>query len=108
MSTSTEIIQSIYDFVERVDAFEKPGMLRGILADDELHRIVDELHRIVDELKADAQEVYDDGDRDEERAFREAFYINVIDPTVDDIISHIEPWVHGRVRGLKLFLLSIF
>ena len=101
MSTSTEIIQSIYDFVERVDAFEKPGMLRGILADDELHRIVDE-------LKADAEEVYGDSDRDEERAFREAFYINVIDPTVDDIISHIEPWVNGRVRGLKLFLLSIF
>ena len=97
--TSTETIESIYRYSESVGAFERPGMLSSLLADDELHRTIDELH-------ADIEEVY--GGNDEEYGIREAFSNNIVEPTIDIIVGKIEPWVHGHVKGLRPFLVIMF
>jgi hypothetical protein len=97
--TSTETIESIYRYVESVGAFERPGMMSSLLADDDLHRTIDELNE-------DIAEVYGGGD--EEYSIREAFSDNIMEPTIDIIVGKIKPWVHGHIKGLRPFLVTMF
>lgn len=97
MYSSNDVIEAIYRYAQSVNAFERPGMLAGMMADDELHRLIDELGEDIREIEEDEEEL------------QEACFHEVSEPAIKDMISRVTAWVSGgRVTGLDAFLSSMF